>query len=171
MATFNDLEAALKIDKYNLDDDNLLSPQLMWDATKQLASARAALGLAELDVKTAVAELDKTLREDLSEQGEKLSEAKLTRLIESSPVIRKAKIIVIKTQETVDQWEGMVESLKQRSYALKLIQELHIANYYSTESGGKQRSETTDRIAEHNRKEAGRLSRDDDWRKRRKGTT
>lgn len=170
MTTFADLEASLKIDKHNLDDDNLLSPQLMWEATKQLASARAALALAELDVKTAVAELDKSLRDDLSEQGEKVSEAKVTRLIEANPAIRKTKITAIKVQETVDSWEGMVEALKQRSYSLKQIGELHIANYYSTESGGRQRAETTDRLADQNRKEAGRMSRDDDWRKRRKGT-
>ena len=58
----------------------------------------------------------------------------------------------LKTKERVGKLKALKEAYERRGKALQKLADLYQSNYFTTESGGKRRSEVKEELADKNRK-------------------
>lgn len=139
------------ISKYTLDEDNIKQSQLMYDATRNFSVAEESRNSAKLAVEETYAELDGKIRAGASERGEKLSETQIKMQIALQPDMMQAERHLIDMENHRSKWSGVVESIKQRGYALTNLGNLYQANYFSKESSGRARDNVKNDRAEQAR--------------------
>lgn len=155
------LSDAVIIDKHNLDEAWVEQPDIFWRVSDQLARARNNREKAKLARDQVITTVGAQMREDAEAAVEKagkgrVSETALSRDIELDDRVQQARADYQRHVYTVDRWEALKESFSQRSYALKDLTGLHIANYYQTNSGGDRREQAAGRV----REQVGQVHRD-----------
>ena len=133
----SELEDALPIDKHDLDEAHVRQPQLFYEVSKGLAEANANAEMAKLAKEQTYAELDQVIRDQAGAASEKITEPGVKQAIVRHPKMQKAETLLIQTKRIAENWQGMMDAFRQRSYHLKGLVELYTANYFVSESGGK----------------------------------
>lgn len=149
------LAEARLIDKHNLDEGWVEQPDVFWRVCEELARANHARDAYKHTRDQIVAQAGADIRVEAVKSGKKMTEASIQRELEDTVEVVAAREHYQQLCYMSERWAGLKETFQQRSYALKDLTALHIANYYQTNSGGERR----DTVAQRNRDEAGAVRR------------
>jgi hypothetical protein len=152
------LADGLEINKHELDEAWVLQPDVFWRVADGLARAISARDAYKLELAEIIANLDAQLRGEAERAGAKITETAIARELDLAPKVIDARAQHQRLCHAADRWQALKESYQQRSYALKDLTSLHIANYYQNNSGGAG-GEARDRVADKNRQGAGEVRR------------
>jgi len=133
-AAMEAIQAELVFDKNSLDDAVIKQPQLMWEATRELAGAHKVAAALERDKANLTAELDKLYRREAEDNQQKMTETALVLRIRDSAQMRDLNEEIIEARYVAELWAGLVESLRARGSSLREAGELYRTNYFSRES-------------------------------------
>jgi len=153
LSDYEQLRDALRIDKFNLDDELVNNPELVQRVGEQVEMAISRRDEANLDLKNAMAALDAVLREEAGDK--KLTEKAIEQQINDSVKIIDMRKNIIRLTEKVGRWQALRESYRDRSSALKGLCSLHATNYFVVNSGSPYRREAVSRQADDIRAKAG----------------
>lgn len=143
------LADGLHIDKHDLDEAWVAQPDIFWRVCEQLAKANNARDsnkvLRDQVIATVGAEKREDAEAEVKRKGGRVNETAIAREIELDDRVVEAREQHQRLVHKAERWLGLKESYQQRSWALKDLTSLHLANYYQTNSGGHSRDEAADR--------------------------
>lgn len=160
MPTIRELETGLAIDENALDQELIRRPELFYAAAVGLAEANLERDKIKVDLELVYAELDVQFRASAEDAGEKITEARLSQQITNTPRMRELKKQYATVKYEAERWQAIKEGFQQKGYDLKTLADLYTANYFSAESGGRDRTNAKDQVATHVRESAGRMRRE-----------
>jgi hypothetical protein len=161
----SDLErqrAYLAIDRDNLDDCLMQQPEVYYSVAQALALANADRDACKLDLEELQAQLDQDIRAEALRKDEKLTETSLQNRLKTLPKMQDIQRVLLKKRQEAESWQMLKEAFQQRSYMLKEIVALFIAQRHdlALEGGvGQARASLTADKADQNRVAAGALRR------------
>jgi len=129
---FDDLESGLQIDPDDLDNMVINHPQLYYFVCCGYTGAISSRDEAKDLLKQQDAELSFTVRQRLEEEGKRPTESQVAAAIETHDDHHAALSAYRARCVEADNWGNLKAAYEQRSYALREIVELHIANYSAT---------------------------------------
>jgi hypothetical protein len=161
-----ELESELAIDKNDLDTAWMRLPQLFYTVSSECVTANTERDRAKATVDEVYARLDKKLRQEAEEEVEaqraadpkskaKVTEGRISQMIADSAEMQEVKAEYLSLKELADRWAALKESYQQKSYALRGLDELYAANYFTRDGGGAARSDVLNDRADRIRQEAG----------------
>lgn len=121
------LEEGLRINKNGLDESLLQQPDLFYRVSKELTLATSRRDAA----KQGVADAEAHVELGLHRTREKCTVGEIKAHVAVAPSVRQARKLLADLQYEVNQLSALKEAFAQRSYALKELVALYIANYYS----------------------------------------
>ncbi len=153
---YDEIRGRLIVNKDNLDDELIHQPELYFRAAAEKARASSRLDAAKDQVKTMSASLFIQLEEEMGKKG-KTTVSGVQQAVESHERMQTAKLMARNAAEEYEEWQALVEAISQRSYILRELAQLYIANYYTSSSVSDQTTaEAKARIAEKRREKAAR---------------
>src|SRR5262245_4124574 len=128
--TFQRLEAAIKIDQYDLNGVCRDQPVLFHQVARELAYAISRRDAAKQDLDRAEAELTINYREEAKRAETKMTADEVKSAIRLDGLYSEKQDRLRKASDAVLDWQGLKEAYLQRSYALNHMVDLYLANYY-----------------------------------------
>jgi hypothetical protein len=120
------LEEGLRISKDALDDGLLQQPDLFYRVSKELTLATSRRDAA----KQGVADAEAQVELGLHRSRDKYTVGEIKAHVAVAPSVKAARKLLADLQYEVNQLNALKEAFSQRSYALKELVSLFIANYY-----------------------------------------
>lgn len=127
----DDYTDALKIDKLALDNELTDHPELLNAIGREYARCMAMRDNKKHDHDLAIAATDKRLRTRYSDEGVKITEARLEKELLEHPAVQNAFTEYAMWKHMTEAWLALKESMNARGYALRDLAALYIAGYYS----------------------------------------
>jgi hypothetical protein len=127
--TYDELESALAIDEYNLDDNIIKQPELFRMVSEKYKLEVSRRDAAKQALNEALAEADAEIRENAEES---LREADIKSQVQLHRSVRAAKDDLHTLTASAGQWEALEKAFEQRMKALDLLVRLHGSQYFST---------------------------------------
>lgn len=165
---YDDLRKRLQIDKRDLDTEIAQNPEMFADAGDMTTDANSERDTAKEALDQMDAELYFKCKEDLEEEGGKPTETAIKMAVEMHMDHIKATDRYLDAKRKAEKLGVLKESFQMRSYALKDMAGLYVANYFTTDSvrrgpADEYRSKAVmDRHREGRRERRTRLRDDDD---------
>lgn len=132
--TREQLERRIKINKNDLDTELVEQADLYYNAgIDYVQKMSEAAYLSELGDKVR-AKLDQAVRESHADDEKKPTETAIKAEIDAHPDWRKHVSKALEANKARDFAQALKEAYQQRSYALKDLAALYMAQYYSTDS-------------------------------------
>lgn len=155
-----DLEPGLAIDEHALEEALQQQPDLFYRVSKALALLISERDEAKMELQTVEAEIDMEIRREAMDNDEKVTvgEVEARRRIHKKVVAANLRLIDFNKQ--VGQYSALKEAFQQRSYVLKSLSELYIANYYGDVQSSSGTRHMRDATAEATREDIGRRRRE-----------
>jgi hypothetical protein len=135
LETIEDLETGLQIDEYALDEALVAQPEYFYRVSKKLALTVSQRDAAKQGLAEEEARCDGQFREDAAREKEKLTETEVKNLIRLDKEVIKQQEQLNRLNREVGLLTALKEAYQQRSYVLKDLTSLHIANYYTNTDG------------------------------------
>jgi hypothetical protein len=129
---YEEFEKYLVIDKNRLDDELVQQASLMQTVSDAYADALAKQTKLKEALAKVDAEIDVEIRNEAADT--KLTETMVRNQVILSPGHIKAFNAWLDAKLVTDKLEGMKDSFKQRSYNLRELSNLFVANYYEANS-------------------------------------
>lgn len=126
-----DLEALLRIDENALEEALQQQPDAFWRVSKVLALESSRRDALKQYVKEEEAHAYLRIRRQAVEDETKLTEKELEAKVRVDNKVLDATDKLLRKAKLVAQLEALLESFKQRSYALKDLVELYLQSYYA----------------------------------------
>lgn len=142
------LETGLKIDKFNLDEELVQQPQLLYEVSSQLSLYTSRRDAAKQQLQNAEAAADNAIRRRASKREQRITEREIESRKRSDPEVEQANKVYLDLCYACNMLAGLKEAFQQRSYVLKDLVSLFVANYYSESSAGATNSKMKDHDAE-----------------------
>lgn len=136
-----DLEAGLKIDEHALDTALIRQPDMFYRVSQALALAISRRDFAKQTRDELMAELDADIRAVAARHEEKITEGGIKAQLTMDPAVKRAERECLDRGAMVGQLTALKEAFVQRSYVLKDLASLYVANYYSDASAGSRSTE------------------------------
>lgn len=131
IANTEDLRAYLAIDKYSLDDEIVKQPRLYEEIGEACALASAEHDYAKDGLNRLYAELATKHRKKIENTtGARATEAQVNAAVISDKKHVDASNKRIEAKQRLDELSAVKEAFHQRSYMLRDLSALYIANYY-----------------------------------------
>lgn len=144
------LRVYLEIDKHGLDDEIVKQPSLLLQVAEAHAEAIAERDSCKEELATVDAELDGQVRRKLEKVKEKVTEAAVKHGIQTSQKHGDAFDTYMTAKTKADKLLALKEAFQNRSYMLRDLVQLYVANYYDQSSvQGNSRSDSM--TYQHNR--------------------
>lgn len=140
LETIEDLETGLSIDEHALDEALIAQPEFFYRVSKKLALTVSRRDAAKQALAEEEAKCDGQFREDAAREKEKLTETEVKNLIRLDKDVIKATETLNSLNREVGLLTALKEAYQQRSYVLKDLTSLHIANYYTNTDGAQSSS-------------------------------
>lgn len=155
------LRGSLRIDRDDLDTCLINQPDLYYHVSVEYTRAVAARDEVKLELEELHAVLDKEVRSAAAKLDEKITEARVQNEILLKPRYRELRQLLLERTEEVGQWSALKEGFHQRSYMLRELVGLCIAEGYDNAgaSGTYEARARRPGVAEQNREAAGRVRR------------
>ena len=128
------LRAGLKIDKLALDEELIRQPSLFYEVSEAVTAAIAHRDFLKDELASIDAALDGVARAKLDKMHDKVTEAMVKGFIQTNPKHEKAFADYCKAKTEADQLLALKEAFHQRSYMLRELCSLFVANYYERSS-------------------------------------
>jgi hypothetical protein len=142
-----EFEDKLKIDKDDLDHELVHQSSLSFNVGRMFAKSISVRDAAKSERNKVSAALDREIRREASHNEEKVTEPQILSRIKENPRYDEINSRYQKLCEISAVWEALKESYQMRSYAIKDLVQLWIANYYTDSVGKQDRNAARDRIA------------------------
>lgn len=166
LESVEELEQGLRIDEHALDEALIAQPESFYRVSKRLALLTSRRDAAKQALAEEEARCDGQIRSDAAKEKEKLTETEIKNMIRLDKDVGKAQTELNQLGREVGLLGALKEAFQQRSYVLKDLTSLHIANYYAPNSsdGGPSGRALKDHRASHAKREMNRMRRrgDDD---------
>lgn len=128
---FRDLEGALKIDEYGLDEALSTQPEAFYRVAKSLAMEISRRDAAKQALQDAEADAELRVRDQAEDDKKKMVADEVRARVQTDAGVRAARDRLFQLAESVGKLSSLKEAFQQRSYALKDLVGLYIANYYT----------------------------------------
>ncbi len=122
------LKAGLAISEEDLNSCLIEQPELFFSVADAYAYASAERDAAKLALEEVMSELDQQLRLKAAKDEEKVTEASLGRHLATLPRVQKAQREFLECKADADEWGALKEAFVQRSFMLRELVALYIAN-------------------------------------------
>lgn len=129
-AFHENMDAAIMIDKHALDDCLVQQPELFHKVAERLALEVSLRDEAKNELSIVMAEVDEIVRLHAETSGTKVTETAIKMQIQQHPDVVMARNVVMGLEKSVGLLQALKESYNQRSYALKDLVSLYLAQYY-----------------------------------------
>lgn len=131
----SELEEGLRINKNGLDDALLQQPDFFYRVSKALTLATSRRDAIKQEVQELEAEMDERVRARAEADRVKLTETEAKMQIRLEPKMKQANLELLRANREVGQLAALKESFSQRSYALKELVSLYVAEYFGDNTG------------------------------------
>lgn len=152
------LRDSLRIDRDDLDTALEEQPELYYHVAQAHATAVAEADAAKLDRDEVLAELDGKIRVAVEARGEKITENKIFQELQLLPLAQEARRARIKAGEVVNDWQALKDAYHQRSFMLRELVALYIAQRHDSAMAGGS-AEARGRMSEEDSARASELRR------------
>jgi len=134
-----ELEGALGIDEFELNVELAKHAELFYRVSKALALTISQRDAAKQALQDLEARVELDVREAAAQDDRKINNDEVRAMVVVDPQVRKARGALAYLSESVGALGALKEAFQQRSYALKDLSELYVANYYgaSPENAGR----------------------------------
>lgn len=150
----------LLIDKNNLDGELIEQPQVFFDVSHEFSMAVSRRDKAKEEIARTAAKVSQNIRRNALDKGEKITETAISQLVDLDDSYQETVDEHIELVAKASDAQAMKEAFQQRSYVLKDLVNLYLAQYYSSDSVKSVRGQIA--TAEH----AGNRVKINDQRKR-----
>lgn len=133
-ASLSELRAALRIDRFNLDEDVERQPELFFEVAEAAALARSEQDLAKDSVDEVESRLDVHVREKAERNDERITEKEIKARIRQHPERAAAMKNYLGLKLETERLDQLRDSFKQRGYMLRELVQLYLSNYYQDAS-------------------------------------
>ena len=144
--TLPEAEAALFVNKNLLDDELTTQPEVYYRVAEAASRAAARRDSLKYDLELMVAEVDAKVRDELADEAEADQDSKrkkrknpteieIANLVKLAPKVEKAHRAYMDARLQAAEWEALTTAFGQRSYVLKDLTALYVANYYQVSEG------------------------------------
>ena len=133
-ASLSELRAALKIDRYNLDEDVERQPELFFEVAEAAALARSEQDQAKDSVDEVESRLDVHVREKAERNDERVTEKEIKARIRQHPERIAAMKNYLGLKLETERLDQLRDSFKQRGYMLRELVQLYLSSYYQDAS-------------------------------------
>lgn len=160
LSTFQELESALRIDEYALNDVCREQPTLFYRVSREVAMAVSRRDAAKTELEKVEAQLTLDLRDQARDAESKITVDEIKARVRENGAYLDAVARLSQCQEDYASWQVLKEAYQQRSYALNHLVDLWLGNYY----GNIERRETRDTESprERDERERRRAAYDDE---------
>jgi hypothetical protein len=148
--TVADLEEALAIDEHALDEALIRQPDAFYRVSKMLAIMASRRDAAKQALQEEEAYADERARSSIPD-GEKVTETSIKSLVRLDKQVLTANDKLLKLSRETALLQALKEAFQQRSYVMKDLVSLYVANYFGDASGGRSENSLRTRRAEENR--------------------
>lgn len=145
-----ELEEALAIDEHALDEALIRQPDAFYRVSKKLALMASRRDAAKQSLQEEEAYADERARSSIPE-NEKATEGAIKALIRLDSKVQEANDKLLKLSRDTALLQALKEAFTQRSYVMKDLVSLYVANYYGDASGGRSETQLRNKRAEENR--------------------
>lgn len=128
------LKDRLLINKHGLDDEFIQQPSLFFEVSETYVLAVSTRDALKEELATVDAELDGVMRKAAEKRSERITEPQVKMAIQSHPKHTSASNNYLEAKEAAALLEALKESFSQRSYMLRDLASLYVANYYEQSS-------------------------------------
>ncbi len=128
------LRKYLEIDKYELDREIQQQPSLFFEISEASVKAAARRDYLKEQLANVDAKLGTKHRRVIEKSGTRATEAVVNAAVNSDPEHAKASERYIKAREKAALYDSLKEAFQQRSYLLRDLSALYIAQYYERAS-------------------------------------
>lgn len=128
---FRELEGALRIDEHALEEALRDQPMLFYRVGAAYAMEISRRDAAKQALQDAEAESDLGVRREAQEDERKITEGEVRAMVQIDGGVVRARARLNQLSESVGRLAALKEAFQQRSYALKSLCELYVANYFS----------------------------------------
>lgn len=125
------MELGLQIDEYELNEAGKVQVDFFYRVSKRLALEISRRDSSKQNIKTVEAQVDAEIRRERAKNGEKVTEKEVESLKLVNPDYLDAMDEHLEHSRQVNLLSALKEAFQQRSYVLKDMVQLYIANYYS----------------------------------------
>lgn len=133
-ASVSELRAALKIDRYNLDEDVERQPELFFEVAEAAALARSEQDQAKDSVDEVESRLDVDVRQKAERKDERITEKEIKARIRQHPERIAAMKNYLELKLGTEMLDQLRDSFKQRGYMLRELVQLYLSSYYQDAS-------------------------------------
>lgn len=142
-----ELEDALVIDEHALDEALREQPQLFYRISRAYALEISRRDAAKQALQDEEASVELDFRDDARERERKITEGEVKAHVQTDGRVVAARDRLARLSESVGKLSALKEAFQQRSYALKDLAGLYIANYYTASEHTAASSSLRDRRA------------------------
>lgn len=126
-----ELEDALRIDEHALEKALCDQPELFYCVSRAYALEISRRDAAKQALQDAEAETDLRIRDQARRDDQKITEGEVRATIQIDGRVTQAQAHLARRNEWVAKLGALKEAFQQRSYALKDLAGLYVANYYT----------------------------------------
>jgi len=126
-----ELEGNLRIDQDNLDECLVEQPGFFYHVAEEVANANARRDTLKLELEELMAEEDGKLRSAAARAEEKVTEASIQNHLRTLPTVQAAQRKYLAARTQSESWAALKEAYSQRSYMLKELVALYLANMHN----------------------------------------
>lgn len=128
---FRELEDGLRIDEYALEKALRDQPVMFYRVANAYAMEISRRDAAKQALQDMEAEADLDARDQARKKDQKITEGEIRATIQTDGRIAQAQAALARRNEEVGKLAALKEAFQQRSYALKDLAGLYVANYYT----------------------------------------
>lgn len=147
-----ELEKAMQIDPHALDEALIRQPDAFYRVSQRLALMLSKRDAAKQGLQELEAEVDRDIRKSSALAEIKSSEAQIKSLVRLDRDVKAAERELLDLNRDVAQWQALKEGFQQRSYVLKDLVSLHVANYFGDSTNSRAINHAKDRQVEEVRR-------------------
>lgn len=136
-----ELEAALLIDKFALDEALTRQPELYYHVSEAYVLAQSRYDAAKQALAEIEAERDIKIRQDFARREEKCTETMVKNLTTTSSDVKAASDEVLRLKVEVAQLSALQEAFSHRGHALRELVALYTAGYFGDASAKRGRED------------------------------
>ncbi len=143
---YDELRDGMRINRNALDEEAITQPNSFFHASEGCVLAESRRDKKKHDLEVIVAELDKDVRDSMTAEGEKITEALVKAQIAREQDFHRAHEEYLDACLEADLWEALRNAYRQRADMLKSLITLYQSGYFGEVTGAPERREARSRF-------------------------
>jgi hypothetical protein len=144
--TYEELKAGLSVDRDALDIELIKQPNLFFHASEGTAYAESIRDRKALEIDKVFAELDLDVRDNMTSDGERITEDKVKQQINREDDYHRVLNDHRISNHEFRKWESLKNAYRMRAEMLKSLVSLHNSNYFGEVTGMAEKKTSLERF-------------------------